>query len=707
MFGTQQPAALPPAPDQASQPPAAPRRGLLERAVRGIAYHLVWRPTRWAVTTEAKRMWRNRDLHTPWWTSASVYVTATMAHLADVPWWATMPALAAAVAGIHRYLTKHDLLPVAPATVTGAAGALAAWATTTIQTGTLTIPAAITWGVLTLATTAAWGLDRRARHWRRVRARVRASVRTLPRVLAELGYPRVIVKGQPRVSGSGRVEYPLLLPVGITRHKLEKILAEIESGMHWPAGSVREIVQDPRHNSAARVILVQHETSITARNVVFDPPTIPATAYDPVWLGTTDDDQPFYATPFKEGYGALHAFLAGMTGSAKSNLLRLIALLYAHCPDLIIWVVDLKSGGVLYRELLPRLDRLAVTPRQAGEVFADLAAMVPLRAELLLPEHNQTLPIGIYPGMLVLGDEVRGLWGKAAVKARPQVLADSVKVLSEIRAYNAAVLAATQYPNQDSVHPTLLPNFTDAYVGRTRQRADAQHLLRGWNRLDTTQLPAGAFYHQAAGQDGTDLIWTPEVTDVQLAAVAADTAHLAPTLEEATASRLPHYADRWADLPDNLIPHLSEQQALLLHEARARRKSTTLRKADLATAAADDRSDRLEVSERLDIPAEVILAEITDPHLRALVAVHLSPGLVTTAESNAAVEPHRSRQWASERRAAWQGRGLVESPAKGKWLRIVGEERFVSEAQKAEEEIRARRASPGETPDTDAGETPP
>ncbi|MET7335922.1 hypothetical protein [Nonomuraea sp. NPDC005650] len=709
MFGKQH-AALPPAPEQAPQAPAKPRRGLLERAVRAVAYHVVWTPIRWAATKEAQRMWRHRDFHTPWWTAAGTYVAATIAHVAEVPWWATMPVLAAAVTGIHRYLTKHDLLPITTTTATGAAAALATWAAAAIQTDPLTGPAAIAWGVLTLATTCGWGFDRRARHWRKIRERVRVAVKTLPKVLSELGFPRIIVKGSPTVSGSGRVEYPLLLPVGVTRRILEKKIAEIESGMHWPAGSIKEIVQDPRHNSAARVILIQHETRITAQTVAFDPPETPRTAYDRVWLGNTEGDQPFYLNPFVKGHGGLHAAFGGMTGSAKSNLMRLIAMLYAHCPDLIIWVIDLKSGGQVYRELLPRIDRLAVTPKQAGEVFADLAAMPPLRAELLLPEHNQVLPVSLYPGVLVLGDEMSRAWGKTR-KGNDQIVDDSDKALAQVRAYNAAVLASAQYWNKDSVHPKLLANFTNNFAGRTRQKADSQFLLRGWSKpgRDTTHLPAGAFYHQQAGDDGTDLIFTPEVTDLQLAAVAAETAHLAPALEESTATRLPYYRDRWADLPDNLIMHCSEDQQLLVHEARARRKTASLRasKNDLAVAAAADNEPRVEVTERLDIPTDVLLEEIADPHLRALVAVHLSPGWVSTAESDAAVAGQRGRKWASERRKEWRARGLVEAPERGKSRRIVGEERFVAGALKAEEVIRARRTDTEETPDTETGETPP
>lgn len=713
MFGTQRPAALPPAAEQAPQPPAAPRRGLLERAVRatvrGIAYHLVWRPARWAAIKTASEMWRHRDANIPWWTATGAYLAATIAHALHVPWWASMPALAAAVTGIHLYLSKRDLLPVAPATVTGAAGALAAWAATTIQTGTLNGPAAIAWGVLTLASTAAWGLHREARRWRKTRARVRVHARTLPRVLDELGFPGVQVVGRPTVSGTGRVEYALRLPVKVTRAKLEKAVRDIESGMQWAENSIREIIQDPRHTSAARVLLVQHEGKVKARTVKFAPPEVPDTVAEPAWLGVDEEGRDVYVAHYVPGTGTTRGVYVGESGSAKSNLMRLMAWMRAHCGDVLLWIIDLKNDGMTYAPLLPRLDRpIATTWDAATRILEDAAAAIPLRGRLLKPEDNQVLPINSgRPAILIIGDEVSTLLGKARANAAPIQAAKEVG--NKGRSGGIGLEATGQYMSQGSMHPELLPMFNRRYAGRTAAKADAQQVLKGWNRLDTTVLPTGVFYHQQSGKNGTQLLYTPEVTDTMLAQAATDTAHLAPALEDSTADQLPHYGTRWADLPDHLLPYCTPEQQDLAHEHRALRKTATLKtgrrtKESVTVAAAADEQPRVEVVERLDIPGEVLVSEIADPHLRAMVLAHLSPALVSTAASNTAAEP-RSRAWASERRAAWERLGLVESPAKGKWRRIVGEDAMVRGALKAEEQLRARRNGAGEREETSTRET--
>ncbi|MFG1976993.1 hypothetical protein ACGFJC_47340 [Nonomuraea fuscirosea] len=707
MFGTPQPAALPPAPEPA---PAKPQRGLLERAVRWTTYNLVWRPIRWAATTEARRMWRHRDFHTPWWVAAGTYISATIANLVHVPWWATVPALAAAVTGIHLYLAKRDLLPLATPTVTGAAGALATWAVAAIETDPVTGPATIALSVLTLATTAAWGLHREARRWRKTRARVRVNARTLPRVLAELGYPGVQVVGRPRVSGTGRVEYALRLPVRVTRARLAKESTLIESGMHWPEHSLREIIQDPAHNDSARVVLVQHEGRVKARTVKFAPPAIPASILDVAWLGVNEDGRDVYVAHYVPGHGMSRGVYVGESGSAKSNLLRLIAWMRAHCDDVLLWIIDLKNDGMTYAPLLPRLDRpIATTWDAATRMLQDAEAAIPLRGRLLRPEDNQVLPINRdRPAILILADEVATLLGKARANAAPISAAKGVG--NRGRSSGIGMEATGQYMSQGSMHPELLPTFNRRYAGRTAAKADAQQVLTGWSKLETPLLPTGVFYCQQSGRGGTSLLYTPEVTDTRLAEAAAETADLAPVLEESTAALLPHYGTRWADLPDHLLDKCTEEQRALVYEHRALRKAAELAKTGAtkqkmaAAAAVDEQPQRLTVTEDIDVPADVLVSEITDPHLRAMVLAHLSPGLVSTAESNRAAEP-RSRAWASERRAEWEALRVVESPAKGKWRRIVGEEAMVRGALKAEETLRAKRAGPGERGETNEGES--
>ncbi|TMR93307.1 hypothetical protein, partial [Nonomuraea basaltis] len=709
MFGKPLQAALPPAADAGQAAlPAKPKRGLLARAARAAAYHLVWRPIRW----ELRRMWARREFHIPWTAAASMYGYATIHHLAGAPWWITPAATAAAAAATYWFLSRHDVLPLTPTVATTTAATAGAW--TTAATFTPFDPiTATSWTALTLGGIVAWGFSSPARRWRAARIRVRYSSRRLPGVLAAISFAGVVVAARPTVSGTGRTAYPLRLPAGITRRKLEKAIREIEAGMDWAEGSVREITHDPKHSAASRVLLIHHEGGIKARTVKFDPPEMPRSVYDRRWMGVTDQGEPYYTTPIIQGHGATHSMVGGATGSTKSNLLRLRALHAAHTPTL-IWVIDLKSTGKAYAHLLPRIDRIAVTEEQAAELMADAAAMVPLRAELLLPEHNQVLPATEADGdagfcaVEILADEIRTIWAKTR-RSAALIVEDSNKVTSEARAFLIGVHAATQYWNQDSAHPKLLANFTDAFAGRTRYDSDSQFLLRRWNRYKTSELPKGAYYVQSSGSEDPTLIYTPEVTDLMLMQTATETEALAPTLEASTADRLPHYRNRWAHLPDNLLQYASEAQKQMVREARIRLGMEPAPGAELGrAAAADDKPLRLVVSETID-ETTALLSEIADPHLRALAAIHLSPGLISTADSNAAAP--RSRQWASERRAIWRDElKLVAQTERGKWRRIVGERDFIAGVLEAEETIRARRGTGagggGEATEPDPEDTP-
>ncbi|MFI9845095.1 hypothetical protein ACIHFD_49310 [Nonomuraea sp. NPDC051941] len=716
MFG-KRPAALPPGqaaavpqPVQESKPDPIAR--FLRFLAKLVFYHLIWRWLRTLGLWEARRMWRHRDFHIPWWSACGLYPYAAVAQLVGIPWWINATLTAAAVALSFLYLSRTNVLPVSARAGAATMGAAGLWIITATAVGVLHLVSYATWAVGVLALAIVWGSNADARQWRRLRLRVRVIAQTLPVVLAELGFVGVVVVGRPTVSGTGRVEVPLRLPVNVTREKLDKpaTRTEIASGMHWPAGSVREIIQDPAHSSSARVLLIWQERTIAARVVKFAPPKIPTSMLEVAWIGKNDDDVDVYVAHYVPGHGSTRGIYGGESGSAKSNLLRLEAWMRVHCGDVLLWCIDLKNDGLTYAALMPRLDRpIATNWEAATRILEDAAAAIPLRGRLLRPEDNQVLPLNKNrPAILVIGDEVSMLLGRKAANARP---IDAAKRIGQQgRALGIGMELASQYLSQSSLDPDLLPHLPRRYAGRTAKPADSQQILKGWNRLDTTTLPTGTFYFQQSGSNATTLLYTPQVTDQMLAEAAVKTAHLAPELEESTAAALPHYADRWLDCPDHLLEFCTEEQKLLVYEARARAKTAELQKTEARgakVAAADSAPLRLVVSEPIEAPDDLqaLLSEIGDEHLQALVKVHLSPGLVTTAASNAAVAPHRRRAWASARRGAWRNRGLLAQPAKGKWRRAVGERDLIRGALETEEEIRAGRLDGGDGPDTDPDDT--
>ncbi|MFI7643514.1 hypothetical protein [Nonomuraea sp. NPDC049400] len=710
------PAALPPGPAaNAPQPVQEVKRDPLVRLLRFLAkliiYHLMWRFVRAAGLWAARRMWRHRDLHAPWWTACGLYLYVAIADVTGIPWWVNAMWTTASTALVHLALRRHHVLPVSVTAVTAVTATAGVWILLASVIGVLHVAAYSGWALGVLALAIAWGFSTDARKWRSVRLRVRVLAKTLPIVLAELGFAGVVVAGRISVSGTGRVEIPLRLPVNVTRVKLDKPAArtEIESGMHWPAGSIREVIQDPKHTSSARVLLIWHEGKIEARTVKFAPPKVPSSILEAAWVGVDDDGRDVYIAQYLPKHGMTRGVYAGEPGSAKSNLQRLIAWMRAHCEDVLLWIIDLKNDGLTYAPLLPRLDRpIATTWEAATRILEDAAAAIPLRGRQLRPEDNQLFPVSSKrPAILIIGDEIAELLGKKAANARP--IEAARKVGSQGRALGIGWETASQYLSQSSMDPDLLPFCNRRYSGRVAKQSDAQHVLKNWNRLDTTLLPTGVFYCQQSGSSATTLLYTPEVTDEMLAEAAVKTAHVAAKLEESTAAGLPHYPDRWADLPDHLLRFCTKEQEALVYQARARRKAAGLQKAagGAKVAAAGDAPLRLVVSERVEVPddLESLLSQIGDDHLRALVKVHLSPGEITTRDSNAAVAPHRRRAWASLRRGVWRKRGLLEQPAHGKWRRAVGKTDLIYGALEAEEDIRAGRTDGGEGPHTDPLDT--
>ncbi|GAA4209374.1 hypothetical protein GCM10022252_75780 [Streptosporangium oxazolinicum] len=726
MSPKQPPAAEPPPAGTAlaTREPATP--GLLARALRWL---LRWIARKIAelllalLRRLARRLLRHRDLHVTWWGALALYVTSTVMHLlllglTGMAWWSVLAlgaACAGVVAGLYQQLGRTNPLPYDRLAVTGAAAAAAAWATAAATAGPISQPVAITWAVLLIVIHTVWGLSKPARAWRHLRLRVRNWSATLPGVVAQLSAASITLAARPIVHGNGRVDFPLRVS-GTTRAKLDKLRTGIEVEMQWPENSVREVIPDPTSTSAGRVLLVWSEGKIAARKVKFAPPQMPTSIYEAVWVGINDEGSDVYVVQYAPGHGMTRGLYGGESGSAKSNLLRLIAYMRAYCGDVLIWCIDLKNDGLTYAHLMPRLDRpIATTPEAAARILADGAAAIPLRGRLLTADDNQLLSLNTKrPGILIIGDEVSTLLGKAPANA--DAIASAKNIGGKGRALGVGMEAAAQYLSQDSLHPALLPLFNRRYAGRTASPADAQHLLKRWNRYDTTLLPTGVFLTQQSGSNHTELLYTPEVTDAMLGQAAADTAHLTPVMEASTAAALPHYGDRWDDMEDHLMPYATEKQRGQVYATRARLESARLHaaKTPARAAAATSKTGRVVVVEHLDddqtpaAPAvELTLASITDESLRTMAELHLSSPMVTTSASNQAAAP-RARQWATYRRNAWVDRGLIESDGHGKWRTLVtGERDMVLGVRAGEADIRNRRTGGGDPADTHPADTDP
>lgn len=657
------------APDATTERPGRRPDPVQRLAVFAVRW-LVIKPGWWLLRRTGRALWRGRDLHAAWWAAVATYAAAATAHATGTPWQAVAATAVGLAVAAGWVQTRWPRLPLPPDTLAGAVAIAGVWSAVAVAVGPWTRPAAASWAVWTLTLTVWWWRNPEARDWRHLRARVRNWRATLPVVLAELGAAGVVIAERPPIAPTGRVDFPLRLPIRVTREMLDapKMRREIESAMHWPADSIRGVEQDPRHRASSRVRLVWHEGRIKARTVDAAQIVIPASAYDPLWHGVDDDGNDVLISTCVRGVGISRGLYGGMTGSAKTNLLRLIAYLRAHCPDVLIWVIDLKNNGATFAALLPRIDRIAVTWEQASQMLQDAAAMIPLRGRLLCPEDNQVLPLSPdIPAVVIIGDEVATLLGKKPANRVPIAAANAVT--SKGRALGVGAEFASQYMAQANLHPDLLPNFDRSFCGRTRTKADAQHLLSRWNRLDTPGLPTGAFYVQEGGEDPW-LLFTPMVTDMMLAEAAAETQHLAPRLEEPTAGELPFYADRWKDLPDHLLPYCSAEQREMVKAARARQAAAAGEGVTRLRTAAAAAPPRLVVTERIDDPSDDGDASraALDAMCDALEAAAASGELVRTKDLVEIAERHgRSRSWATARAGAWHRQGVTSQAGRGRY----------------------------------------
>ncbi|RJL22021.1 hypothetical protein [Bailinhaonella thermotolerans] len=660
--------------------PTPPRPSLARRLLRWAAPY-AWRLLLWLF----RRLWATRDTHLPLWLALALYGAAVAVHAAVVPWWLVLLLGGALTAAARTVLARRAIAD--PDLVTGVIGLAVAWLAAAVTWGPFTLGVSAAWAVLTLAVLVMWLMHPQARRWRVTRGRIRNWTAALPAVLAALGMAGVVVVAIAQ-DEAGRMLIRLRLPVTVTRTKLDKAREAITSGMHWPQNSIREVRQDGDHNSAARVVLVWQDGTLKARHVTYDPATAPTSLRDPIWLGKGDNGQDA-AIPLYAVEGLTRGLYGGEPGSAKSNLLRLLAAQLAHCPDALIWVIDLKNEGLTFAPLLPRIDWIATDRTEATRMLQAAAVGIPLRARLLRPEHNQKLPITVeHPGVVIVFDEFGPLLGKKAANAAAVEAAKTV--FSQGRATNWGAEIASQYLSQTSLHPDLRPLFPRGIAGRTTQRADSQFVLKNWTRVDTTLLPTGAFYVQLPSQPAPSLLHTPEVTDTLLAQIAAATADRAPVLEAPTAAELPHYADRWTRLPAHLLPYCSpEQAAAQACPALAVEQPRLLK----AVAADDHRPVRLVVTETIPTGAEEIssVQDIREAVVRTLAdAWTRSPEWTTGALLK---EVGGSRQSLAVRLRAWSTLGILDQPRRGEWRRLIEAEEVPAAAQEAEEYIRAQRAA--------------
>jgi S-DNA-T family DNA segregation ATPase FtsK/SpoIIIE len=132
--------------------------------------------------------------------------------------------------------------------------------------------------------------------------------------------------------------------------------------------------------------------------------------------------------------------IGGIMGAGKSGILNVIIANLAACPDVELWGIDLK-GGMELQPWAACFDRLAVTPQQAAQLFADAVQELDERAARMAAEGKRVWePTPDDPALIIICDE----YAELPEDAHPD--ADSLSRRGRAVAVN--LIAATQRPTQ-------------------------------------------------------------------------------------------------------------------------------------------------------------------------------------------------------------------------------------------------------------------
>lgn len=199
-----------------------------------------------------------------------------------------------------------------------------------------------------------------------------------------------------------------------------------------------------------------------------------------------------------------HILIAGITGSGKSTLLQMMGLSLAvstSIEQIEYRVIDLKNDDTEKLRELPQVSIVACDRLEAGRMIQGVAE-----------EKDRRVGVtGRWPGrrLVLLIDELAEL---ATVPGALDLLGSIVSVG---RSKGISVIAATQYPVAKVIGSIAKANFTDRFVGRVADSAQAvvasgradtgAHLLPGLGSFLSISGPEvarmQAYYMDDAGID--------------------------------------------------------------------------------------------------------------------------------------------------------------------------------------------------------------
>lgn len=180
---------------------------------------------------------------------------------------------------------------------------------------------------------------------------------------------------------SGRDIY-LRLPMHgrVTLSVLKNSVDRIETACNMRDGAVR-FSKGPTKGTA---VMHLAEKEVLQQNVPYPMDLVPRTINEPFPIGMLENGE-YAMVQFRE----IAAYIVGVRGAGKSNLLNVFIAQLAQCVDCVIWMIDLKGG----RAAAPWLEPWVADSSGRTRPVLDWVATTPEEAEIMLDCFNEWIDL--------------------------------------------------------------------------------------------------------------------------------------------------------------------------------------------------------------------------------------------------------------------------------------------------------------------------
>lgn len=216
-------------------------------------------------------------------------------------------------------------------------------------------------------------------------------------------------------------------------------------------GSVR-VERDGKSSMDIVVTEVRKDPHAGARGVEWDGQALQH-VWDELVVAYFEDGQPELFRPWKRGVGPKHGLIAGVTGSGKSTLMRLLAMAIAPAEEAVTHMIDCKSGQS-FGKLAALFSWFTKDAWDACHQLEALVALMRSRQDYAREKgwQGSWFPSKEDPVHFVFIDELARIVGMQAPKeVLKRALPALVMLVQEGRSTGFCIIAATQFPTLEAI----------------------------------------------------------------------------------------------------------------------------------------------------------------------------------------------------------------------------------------------------------------